>query len=169
MITLNTYKESLITELFDKPVKYQLLRTSKIGKSDYINEYEFVIDSLNYLVNIDTETKITTSGKIAKTADVSFIIKSFSKYTDNAVGKTGTGNEFVVFSTVMQIIKDLLKSDSTINRITFTSEKDNNDTKDGNRTTLYKKMINRYLPSGWKVNIIPDNDRTKFYLFEPLS
>lgn len=59
---------------------------------------------------------------------------------------TGTGNEFKVFSTSMRILQDFV-SHFNYDGITFHGVKN-----DG-RNALYKKMIKRYLPSGYTCDI----------------
>jgi hypothetical protein len=166
---LKDYKQSLINELFDKPVKYKFVNKEQISEHEYSFTYEFVIkisswNSIKYIVSIATQTKLNLLGKIRKTADVAFSLKNYTKYSDDPFGKTGTGNELIVFSTVMTIIKDFIRNDPSINKITFTSEKD--EYTSDNRSSLYKKMVKRYLPSGWKEKISDYHNYTQFELYK---
>lgn len=58
--------------------------------------------------------------------------------------KTGSGNEFVVFSTVAKIVKDFIRK---MKPKAFVFDGD----KEENRGPIYTKLVKRVIPAGWKM------------------
>jgi hypothetical protein len=67
---------------------------------------------------------------------------------NNGFGLTGTGNAATVMSTIVDIMKDFLKSHPNIETLGFTA-------KEESRNALYTRMIKRLLPD-WTFNKSPD-------------
>ena len=62
---------------------------------------------------------------------------------------TGTGDEFRIFATVLQVLRDFItKRPKDADTIEFTSEKN-----EASRTQLYLKLVHRYTPPGWKSTV----------------
>jgi len=70
------------------------------------------------------------------------------------IQKTGTGNEFIVFATVLDIINYIIKQNKSVKEITFSADKD-----EMSRVSLYKKMVKKLLPSSYDVKIRDYNPR----------
>lgn len=60
-----------------------------------------------------------------------------------SLGITGSGDEFKVFSTVVEIVKKFITT-NPVDSLTFTAEKTQ-----GNRSRLYQRMVDRLLMPGW--------------------
>jgi hypothetical protein len=144
MKSLKDYKESLITELFDRPVKWH----KEPSVCDDYTEYRFTITPNDYFVSFDKEDNR--------------VVVSFSIETPNGevlTDKTNTGHELPVFSTVLDIIRSYLKDHSSeIESLEFSAEK--TDSKN-NRGSLYSRMVKKYIPKDWKVDI--HNSIQQFY------
>jgi hypothetical protein len=121
----------ILNELFDTAARYQL---TDDGTGYFnINGKAFVVD---FAVEPD------------KSVEVSFMLRDGEykggtpKYTHTA---TGTGDELVVFSTVIAIIREYLKRTPT-HKIVFTSK-----TSEPSRVKLYDRMARTLVP-GWQLS-----------------
>ena len=86
--------------------------------------------------------------------EVVFFVKGTSSFK-----KTGTGDEFRVFATVISIIKDFVKTNKP-NRVSFSA-----DVNEPSRISLYKTLAKRYTPPGYTCHIrmpISDADDVMF-------
>lgn len=85
---------------------------------------------------------------------------------DSKMGKTGEGDPFRVFATVIAAVSEYFeKFGDNINVLKFDAEKSTNpkDTRANSREQLYKRMVNKYSPPGnWKRDIINQGWRTIF-------
>lgn len=119
----------MIKEALDKPLPYTVTnKTSKFFDARFKAGDREIVFSATY------------SGG-------SFWEISFSELNGNSEStmKTGSGNEFAVFATVKAILQEFIERYKPY-RLTIDSHKG-----EGNRTRLYQRMINKNLPSGWKV------------------
>ena len=73
-----------------------------------------------------------------------------------SMGITGSGDEFNVFATVIEITKAFMRTHG-IDTLSFTAAKS-----DRNRSRLYQRMVNRLVPPGWKQDVDDSDRRTNF-------
>lgn len=128
----------LITELFDKPVK--------ITDEDYDREnvlVKFNIDGVNYMFYATVAYGDPTCW------EVEFSGKGTTKITN-------TGNEIKVFSTVVQIMKNMLQL-YNIETLYFTAD-------EPSRQKLYNRMVDKLLPN-WHKSF--DNEHGIFQVTKP--
>lgn len=112
----------MLFELFNQAVPFE--------KSDIPNRYEFYINDVHYQVGFSTFIPINAFEHPKRVDEVIFKVMNVP---GDMFGDTGTGNQFKVFATVLNIIKehsDKLKTD----HLTFSAENDR-------RANLYKRML----------------------------
>lgn len=79
-----------------------------------------------------------------------------------SMGVTGSGDEFKVFATVIEITQEFMR-EYKIDSLSFTADKS-----EGNRSRLYQRMVDRLLPPGWKQDVDNSGDyRTYFTIAKP--
>jgi len=148
------YKNKIITEIFDKPVKWKLDGYPiEIDDGEIIKTYSFEIPPYMYYVELTQidDTKLTI---------VFEIVLPNGETTYNI---TKTGNEIRVFATVLDIIKNFIKEYSDVKEIGFTAEKHGSD---NSRVSLYKRFIKKYMPRNWKVKVYDELDEVGFHLIK---
>jgi hypothetical protein len=78
--------------------------------------------------------------------EIDFSEKRLNKstgYIENSAAVTGSGAEFKVFATVLAMIQKFIQK-CHVTSFRFTAEKS-----DGNRSSLYKKLVKKFIPDGW--------------------
>lgn len=66
---------------------------------------------------------------------------------------TGSGQQFKVLATVMDIIKDYIKQKNPT-RLEFTADKGISDDSDSkSRVSVYTRMIKKYMPKEWSLSV----------------
>ena len=121
-----------LEEAFDsKPVKWKKVKTGN---------YYFTIDEAVYDVEFTNDHNVI---------EVVFSI-DLGPQTNKLYNMTGTGNQFKVLSTVMDIIRSYIDE----NKDLFTAEKEGVITftsKGTGRTNVYTRLVKKYLPKDWNV------------------
>lgn len=80
--------------------------------------------------------------------------------TELDIEKSGTGNQQRVFATALQILHDFVEHfEYDVQYVSFTADKASGD----NRSNLYKKMIAKRMPDGFKLSDVrEDSGETSF-------
>lgn len=124
-------------ELSNKPLPYTVLDNNQRDFRALFN-----VEKLEYIVDIE----VMKNGEGIVRAYI-----DFSTYGSTII--TGSGNQFLVFSTVLKILKDYLSLKPLITELIFYGA-----ASEPSRITLYTKIlknIDKYLP-GWKFKEIKD-------------
>ena len=139
---MQTFKEFyMMSESFDtKPAKWELVRDNDAGSI-----YRFNIDNNIYLVFF------TTPMRDNKPTTVDFGIHD--NKTNNVIyTMTDTGNAFEVLMTVLDTIRDYIDRKDPYG-IVFSARKAINDKDSKSRSNVYKRLIQKFAPSQYKLNI----------------
>lgn len=146
---MKTYKE-FMQEAFNSPIVIRY-----ILKNDRYWVGEFEIQGNTYTVNAKKRKNKDATGV---EYDVDFTCKDDDT---ESYCKTGFGKTIAlsVFSTVLEFIKSFILETHPVT-LTFSADKLEGDS----RSSLYKKMVNRFLPKDYTVKIYEDEDKTFFEL-----
>jgi hypothetical protein len=139
-------------ELFDKVLHYDLEKemgdfyrgTFGVGGMEYEVFLEFasaqtVLDSLaDEWGHPDADIEEVVSAAKAMAGEDDMLMYVQFQTHNGETETTGTGNEFLVFSTVMRIINDVMRKENPEWMIMSAKE--------SNRASLYDKMIKRMVP-----------------------
>lgn len=191
------YHTFLFVESLNKPVPWRIVKepndASKgtILSSEFTFSYSFKINDLPYRVIFDPTVESVDEKNVYLKVEIVFgsprkpsFKDSFEKDKDVSpvmfnIDQTKTGNEFKVFSTVLDIIKNwieqkLNKKDYKTNdnkniivdKIMFSSEKDEfSGRKEGeSRKKLYLRLAQKYTPKNFELKVKENNQRTDFIL-----
>ena len=137
----------LINELFDNPAEW-VLDTSDRRSSNFT----FTIDEVNYDVDI---TRNPASYEDVGLYSVNFSVVDPGGATNFDL--TNTGNQYEVFATVKDIVKDFA-SKNNMNALFFSSSA--NDT---SRISLYTKLLPLFNRIGFPESTIKTNHRNSHY------
>ncbi len=140
----------LLNELFDKPNKWQWVNQSNTNATALfqVGEVLYQFDAaLTWGQTDSNDNPIPDTWHLSFEPVEGSEIDPEREYGEQ-YGKTGTGNEQLVFTTVVDIIKDFMKQYSP-HHIGMTAE-------EPNRRTLYLRMFKRLLPN-WDVSINRDH------------
>lgn len=126
----------LLFELFSDPVDYEYVEDASADGEEMYWTFE-------------TPNGVPYEVLIQRAFNDPVNVYSVEFSNEKAVGKarhqvTGTGEELVVFATVMEILKEFASSNQGI--FTFTSDQ-------ANRTKLYARMAKRYVPAPFTVEM----------------
>lgn len=147
---------SILLELFDQtaPWKYTTSDPKMI-------EAEFVIDGSQYTVEI--VNRPVPHGERGDIYNVEFSVGAYDGDTwlSHNTGVTGTGNEYLVFSTVLDIIQTTVDKVG-IKALTFSSDNINGTS---SRTKLYNRMV-RALSKSWNVQTKDQKHSTEYVLIK---
>lgn len=156
----NIYENYIETlyEVFNKPLQYEWIkRNASSGKAKFkINDSTIVV-LINQFFNGEGDIY---SGDVYN-GDINNI-HEFLFFDENNNGKmvfdkTGKGNQFAIFSTVIAIADEYIKKyKKDIHHFGFISEKKGK--KSNSRTKLYSTMFKKLTPSGNWEKIVDDND-----------
>lgn len=138
-----------INELFDKIAKWDY--TEKTGEQI---KAEFEVGENHYIVTLFQSPGDVVWG-------VEFTVGAFNNsgyWLSHNVELTGTGNEFQVFATVLDIIKKTA-DEVDIQKLKFSADKFETDS----REKLYTRMVS-ILSKGWDVNIRNTKYGTEYIL-----
>ena len=128
----------LLNELFDNPVEWKYYNVSESGAAA-----AFVIGDNRYIVTIN-EYDYTVYNIIFEIANVN----DQTKYDSHGI--TNTGNQYAVFSTVKDILKDFMSKHKTL-ALVFTA-------KEKSRASLYAKMVPLFKSVGLPESSTIDNE-----------
>lgn len=131
-----------INELFDRPARWRLVKdTGNIIKyRSSINDKNLVVFFHRHGISDDTSSKW----------EVSFTV-------DGDFSTTGGGDEIKVFSTVLDIMKDVIETKNP-EELSFTAEKSLDSDSSNSRIRLYSRLIKRFAVShGYQ--LVDKNDR----------
>ena len=120
-----------LNEVLDKPLKYSV-ESSKWGWDASFVAGDRNIDFVAAQIDDDTDEW-----------DIEFMERKTTDHSSKS-DLTGSGNEFAVFATIKAIIAELIKEKKP-NSITFASETKTT------RARLYKKMLMKNIPAGYRV------------------
>lgn len=119
-------------------------------------QYSFEIGPLRYIVEIN---RLTTPEQ-----EYHWIF-SFMLENTKSVEITNTGNQFQVFATVIEIIKDFLELNSKkMDTITFTAANS-----EPSRVRLYKKLASKFILPGYKLYLSNKNDKEVFTIYKDIQ
>ena len=135
----------LLNEVFDNPTKWDVKDSGPKRAS-----FEFIIDDNVYVVEIN---RSIVSLQEIQVYDVNFAIKING--SEATFDLTNTGNQYTVFSTVMDIIKDFT-SKNEVGALFFNA-------KEQSRISLYTKMISLFKRIGFPANTIKKNWKNLHY------
>ena len=137
----------LITELFDNPAEWIL------DMEDHRSaNYTFSIDEINYDVDFSRSPARLDNLEIY---NVNFsIVESTGA---NNFDIANTGNQYEVFATVMEIMKDFIK-DRNVNAVVFSAA-----ASEPSRISLYTKMMPKLKRIGMPNGTIKTNHRNTHY------
>jgi hypothetical protein len=128
----------LLTEIFDQPAAWKILY-----QSDTELEVTFGIKDMRYVVRILAEIDENDNIEIPSTWSVEFVTLN----PDDELGEdgnadiTGTGNQHIVFSTLVNILQNFIKQ--------YNPDIVNFGAREANRFKLYQHLIKRVVPT-WK-------------------
>ena len=124
-----------INELFDKPARWRIIEDTPSTKK--------------YAASINGKSLVVIMERFGSLWEINFVI-------DGKTNVTGTGDEIQVFSTVLDIIKDFILSE-TPQKIEFHSELEKeNDYKDS-RSKLYDRLVKKFAGQyGYDLDILDD-------------
>ena len=149
---MKSYKQ-YITEVFDKPLKWNEFLNRRMGTRGAIRKSEFRIGDLGYVITL----RFAKTSKYGKAMSVEFGIGDEGGVRKGHGSKhdiSGTGNAGQIIATVLDYTKNVMKKEKP-NTIIFTA-------KEPSRKKLYKAIANRFKRDGVVGNITVDG--TKFYL-----
>jgi hypothetical protein len=135
-------------ELFDKIAKWSW------SKQSPFKGYAAVAEE------IGIEVTFTQSRLVEHEWEIEFTKNTMSDdgWTTKTLEPTGTGNEFVVFSTVLDIIRAFMQITSP-SKMTFSAGDI------GSRTKLYSRLVGKFAyANGLHTNVKSSNGATKFIL-----
>ncbi len=139
----------IINELFDKIAQWDYTETVN-GQI----KAEFAIDDNLYtVIFFELEREVMWS--------VEFVVGAFNdagQWLSHNIEMTGTGNEFQVFATVLDIIKKAT-AEFDIQKLKFSADK----YETNNRSKLYTRMVS-VLAKGWDVQIGDGSHGTEYLL-----
>ena len=140
--------EFSLSESFDSNVQGKLVRATNdlFTTSAKIGERTIVFNASQYNEGMDIDP--------ISTWEIEFTEKTPGNVT---YGKSGSGNELQVFSFVIESVKELI-SRYRPDALVFSSHK-----ADGNRSSLYTRLINRIKLPGYHVDNIEYNDSTDVF------
>ena len=160
-IYINTYKvfeyemnilDCLIESFDTKPVPFKVTRTNEYGA-----DYKFSIDNMIYTVDFS----VKNNG-----ADVMFMAQTNDPTSTSTLNLTGTGNQYKVLITVIEIIKEfILERDLSV--LTFSASK--NELVGDARPNVYRRLIKREitnLPGQWVYREKDIGNKVKFALLD---
>lgn len=123
------------------------------------NEYWFQIDELIYDVNFaaDKSKESKKSG-----IEVSFSVDMGSGTPKKMLGLAGTGNQFQVLSTVMDIWRDYIDLHPGETHYSFIANK----TQSLARASVYEKLVKKHFsPQEWILHKEDSTNEVEFHLF----
>lgn len=138
-------------ELFDNPEGWT---TRSVGETLY---HSFIIDDIEYVVRIERDTKFPRL-KLDSAYAVVFGIKGQDQYgLDYSI--TRTGNQYKVFSTVIEIIRSFV-SDKSPSVLRFVAE-------ERSRQKLYNRMVRSLSSSlGFEYTIKREGNSLVYFLYK---
>ena len=115
----------------------------------------------------DDERWIANFPEVKGQAEVHLIDNDLVGYTfeiDGSMGVTGKGDGFRIFATAIEILVDYIRKEKP-KQINFSAEKYNFAAKKKtNRNRLYTRMIKKYVPKEYKLNMTNTEYDTIFHL-----
>lgn len=157
--------KSFIAETFNtKPAPFKK-RRSDGGTVEYI----FKIDDVTYDVLFDARAPTSFDG-IPTAWDVTFMSQKGQGFgSERTIKLSGTGNQFKVLNTVMEIIQKFVKEKKSVQRILFSAAKDafGTGSESDARSKVYRRLIQKKLsslPGKWKAREKDTNRDIKFTL-----
>jgi len=140
-----------IQEIFEKSAPWKKESNGNVFSEE---TYSFKIDDKKYSVIFFKEE--------SQTIQIEFQLAQIGnkRVNPDKIDKiTGTGDQFLVFATVIDIWKNFIKNYPEYKTYEFLALK-----KEESRVSLYKKMIKKLIPSGWKFFIYSDEIYMNFTL-----
>lgn len=131
-----------LNESLDSAYPYEIKRR-------YATFFSAFFETPNGRVNVMFDKDIAREEDEASRWELVFTREVISKEQPNDIayttGKTGQGNELQVFATVLVIVQEFIQRYHP-DIVEFTSDKE-----DGNRSSLYTRLVKRHLPKGYEV------------------
>ena len=129
-----------IAELFNRSADWKF-DSSRLRATFKVDDYQYIVDFMkDHEIN---KLKLDNPPEVFKDLwEVNFTLYSSSHTAADNI--TGTGNAIVVFSTVFEIAKTVIK-EQNIQNLVFTSE-----INEPSRAKLYNRMANAFAKEGWR-------------------
>ncbi|WP_407304126.1 hypothetical protein [Acinetobacter sp.] len=150
-----------LDELLDKPTEFKILQNEPHAYYASFNvagrEIQFFASNEGAEDDVDEGEWDISFGELQMKKRQMRMPGQSAEYQDLNYGKTGSGGELEVFSTLKAILVKFIKErDPEV--ITFSADKN-----DGNRAKLYARMFKKNLPPGWELQSEPGADHEPVY------
>jgi hypothetical protein len=142
----------IVVELLDSPTKWV-----KVTNNPFEKVYVWSIGDLKY----ELVAEETSSSHQYDFWEITFVLENPQPGQDFTLDATGTGNELGVFATVVNIIMTDFIPDVEPSIVYFSAEKQEHEKSTG-RVKLYTRLVNKFLPHNYSVNVHNNPDDVSF-------
>ena len=134
------FSPDYINEMFDRPARWRIIEDTPSTKK--------------YTASVNGKSLVVIIERFGSLWEINFTV-------EGKLDVTGTGDEVLVFSTVLDIIKDFIYSE-TPQKIEFHSELEKGNNYKDSRTKLYNRLVKKFANQyGYDLNIL-DDTRNRF-------
>ena len=150
--------EVIVTELLDTPMPWK-----KVIDEKFEQVYQWRIGDLLY----ELVAEELSTGHAHSAWEVSFTLENPPSDNEHPRGftlsATGTGNELEIFSTCVDIIMNDVIPTVDPTTVYFSAEKFERG-KATSRSSLYERLIKRYMPANYKLEVQRNQNDTLFLI-----